>query len=240
MTARSPAPVALAGRYVVLEPLRLDHVPDLYMAQRGLETDWGWLPVLAPRSEAEMRLIVEQRLAQQAAGGAFLFTVLQAGTRRPVGWIAYLDICVLDQRLDIGWYWLGASLSGTFAAVEIHLLLMQHAFHLGFTRVQWQFDDLDRTSHSTMAQINAVREGLLRRHVRRPDGSWRDTVVYSVLAPKRSLPPGAFAPPALPAPPPPRQVQAAAPAPVRWPAAGATGMGRPRAGLGPAGVRRPQ
>jgi RimJ/RimL family protein N-acetyltransferase len=190
--------VALVGRHVVLEPLRIDHVPDLYAAQGGLETDWGWLPVSAPRSEAEMRLLVQQRLAQQAAGGTLLFVVINAGTRRPVGWIAYLDVCVIDQRLDIGWHWLGRSLSGTPAAVEMHLLLMQHAFEfLGFMRVQWQIDDLDRASHNTMLQIGAVREGVLRRHLRRPDGTWRDTVLYAVLA-QRPVPAGTLALPPAP------------------------------------------
>ena len=227
MTARPPAPVALAGRYVVLEPLRIDHVPDLYSAQGGLETDWGWLPVLAPRSQAEMRLIVEQRLAQQAAGAAFLFVVLHARTHRPVGWIAYLNIRVIDQRLDIGWHWLGDSLSGTYATVEMHLLLVQHAFNdLGFTRVQWQLDDLDRASHNTMLQIGAVREGLLRRHLRRPDGTWRDTVLYALLAPSRAAPGGGYGTPAI----------SAAPTTAGlWPTPGPSAGGRPRIGLPPAG-----
>lgn len=205
----------------MLEPLRIDHVPALYSAQGGLETDWGWLPVHAPRSQAEMRLIVEQRLAQQAAGAAFLFAVLHAGTHRPVGWIAYLNIGVIDLRLDIGWHWLGGSLAGTFATVEMHLLLVQHAFNdLGFTRVQWQLDDLDRAGHETMLQIGAVREGLLRRHVRRPDGTWRDTVLYALLAPSRSAPAGGFGALAVPA--------AAAP----WPAP-VPRVGRPRNGPPP-------
>lgn len=207
----------------MLEPLRIDHVPDLYSAQRGLETEWGWLPVSAPRSQPEMRLLVEQRLAQQAAGAAFLFAVLDTRTRRPVGWIAYLDICVIDQRVDVGWHWLGDSLSGTYATVEMHLLLVRHAFDLGFTRVQWELDDLDRAGHNTMLQIGAVREGLLRRHQRRPDGTWRDTVLYALLAPSRAEPGGGY--PALAAP--------AAPPPSFWPAAGAPDGGRPRLGLPP-------
>jgi RimJ/RimL family protein N-acetyltransferase len=229
MTARSPAPVALAGRYVVLEPLRLDHVPDLFVAQGGLETSWGWLPVLPPRSQTEMRLIVEQRLAQQAAGGAFLFVVLHAGTRRPAGWIAYLNIGVIDQRVDIGWHWLGHSLSGTFATVEMHLLLVRHAFaDLGFSRVQWELDDLDHAGHNTMMEIGAVREGLLRRHRKRPDGTWRDTALYALLAPARAARAGG--PASLPMP------AAPAPAgawPTEWPVP--AGGGRPRIELPPAG-----
>ncbi|WP_070010984.1 GNAT family N-acetyltransferase [Streptomyces abyssalis] len=226
MTARPPAPVALPGRYVVLEPLRIDHVPELFAAQGGLETDWGWLPVHAPRSQAEMRFIVEQRLAQQAAGAAFLFVALNARTHRPAGWIAYLNIGVMDQRLDIGWHWLGDSLTGTYATVEMHLLLLRHAFDdLGFSRVQWQLDDLDRRSHEVMQQIGAVREGLLRRHQRRPDGTWRDTVLYALLAPSRATPVTGYGPPALQA------------APAAWPTPGLPSAAPPRLGLPPADSR---
>ena len=207
----------------MLEPLRIDHVPDLFAAQGGLETDWGWLPVSAPRSQAEMRLLVEQRLAQQAAGDAFLFVVLDGRTRRPVGWIAYLSIRVVDQRLDIGWHWIAGSLSGTPADVEMHLLLVQHAFNdLGFTRVQWKLDDLDRAGHNTMHQVGAVREGLLQRHRKRPDGTWRDTVLYALLSPNRAASPPANGMRALPAGP--SRVEP-------WPP-GLPG-GRPRFGLPP-------
>ncbi|WP_146620396.1 GNAT family N-acetyltransferase [Streptomyces sp. Amel2xB2] len=236
MTARPPAPVALAGRYVMLEPLRIDHVPDLFAAQRGLETDWGWLPVSAPRSQAEMRLIVEQRLAQQAAGGAFLFAVMDARIRRPVGWIAYLDICVIDQRLDVGWHWIGGALAESYATVEIHLLLVQHAFDLGFTRVQWQLDDLDRNGHHTMRQIGAVREGLLQRHQKRPDGTWRDTVLYAVLAPSRAAPPGGFANLSLTAGPSPAPAPASGPWPAPAPAQAPVQGRRPPLGLPPGGA----
>jgi RimJ/RimL family protein N-acetyltransferase len=184
MAARPPAPEVLEGRYIRLEPLSVAHVPDLYFAEDGRGAAWSWLPVLPPRSQYEMRLIVEQRLAQQAAGGAVLFAVIDRGSDRAAGWIAYLDICVADERLDVGWHWLGHPLSGTSAALEMHLLLMQHAFDtLGFSRVQWQVDHLDYEAQEAMLRIGATREGLLRRHLRRPDGTWRDTVFYGVLAP---------------------------------------------------------
>lgn len=183
MAVRFPAPVAFDGRYVRLVPLALSHVPDLYLAGGGDDSVWGWLPTTTPRSMAEMSAIAEQRLAQQAAGEAVVFTVLPRSTERPAGWIAYLDISLADERVEIGWNWLDRSLWGTSAHLETHFILLHHAFEdLGFGRVQWRLDDLDQASQNAVSRIGGIREGVLRRHYRRVDGSWCDTVYYSLVA----------------------------------------------------------
>ncbi|MGP3947931.1 GNAT family N-acetyltransferase [Streptomyces sp. 7N604] len=183
MAARTPAPVVIEGRHIRLEPLAFHHVPDLFAAGGGDDEVWRWLPVVSPGSEYEMRMIVEQRLAQQAAGDAILFAAVDRPTYRAVGWIAYLDISVADERLDIGWHWLGRSLWYTPALAEMHLLLLHNAFDtLRFGRVQWQIDHDDVRSRDAVIGIGARSEGTLRRHARRPDGTWRDTLVYALLA----------------------------------------------------------
>jgi len=185
MSSQPPAPVVLDGRHIRLEPLVPAHVPDLQLAGGNDDDVWRWLPALTPRSEAEMGRLVEQRLAQQAAGEAVLFAVIPRGVFRPVGWIAYLDISVPDERLDIGWDWVARPYRNTAVAVEAHLLLLYQAFEvLRFGRVQWQVDHQDYAAQTVMTRIGGRREGPLRRHVRRLDGSWRDTVVYSLLAPE--------------------------------------------------------
>ena len=78
------------------------------------------------------------------------------------------------------------------------------------------------------APVGAEREGLLRRHLKRPDGTWRDTVLYALLAPSRSTPAARGPGPGTPA---------IAPAPRSWPAAGSLPGGRPRIELPPAGYR---
>lgn len=88
-----------------------------------------------------------------------------------------------DERVDIGWNWLDRSLWGTSAHLETHFILLHHAFEdLGFGRVQWQLDDLDQASQNAVSRIGGIREGVLRRHFRRVDGSWCDTVYYSLVA----------------------------------------------------------
>ncbi len=183
MAVRFPASVRLDGRYVRLVPLLLSDAPALFVAGRGDEEMWRWLPTTPPESPSEMRSLVEQRLAQQAAGEAVVFTVLPRTTQQPSGWAAYLDISVADERVDIGWSWVEPSLWGTAAHLEIHFLLAYHAFeNLGFGRVQWRLDGLDQPSQDAVSRIGGIREGVLRRHCRRADGSWRDTAYYSLLA----------------------------------------------------------
>ena len=185
MASQAPTPVALDGRHIRLEPLTLAHVPDLQLVGGNDDEVWRWLPTLTPRSDREMRRLVEQRLAQQAAGEAVLFAVIPRGTYRPVGWIAYLDISEPDESLEIGWDWVGRIYQNTPLPVEAHLLLLYNAFDtLGFGRVQWQVDHQDMRTQSILNRVGATLEGSLRRHTRRLDGTWRDTVLYSLLAPE--------------------------------------------------------
>jgi RimJ/RimL family protein N-acetyltransferase len=166
-----------------LEPLSPAHVPDLFYASGHDDGPWQWLPVVTPYSLGEMRMLVEQRLAQQAAGTAVLFAIVPMATGRAAGWVAYENIAVADERLDIGWHFAARHTWDTPVTADTHLLLLHHAFdRLGFGRVQWQVDHLDIRSQITLANLGAVREGPLRRHARRTDGTWRDTLVYALLA----------------------------------------------------------
>ncbi|MFF3563834.1 GNAT family N-acetyltransferase [Streptomyces sp. NPDC002574] len=183
MAVRFPASVTIDGRYARLVPLSRSHVPDLYRAARGDEQVWRWLSTTPPRSTAEMGAIVDQRLAQAAAGEAVAFSVVPRATDRPAGWAAYTRIAAADERVDIGWSWLDPTLWGTPVHLETHFMLVYYAFEdLGFGRVQWRLDDLDLPTQDAVSRIGGIREGVLRRHLRRVDGTWRDTVYYSLVA----------------------------------------------------------
>ncbi|MDX3076900.1 GNAT family protein [Streptomyces sp. NPDC088354] len=183
MAVRFPASVTIDGRYARLVPLSRSHVPDLYQAARGDEQVWRWLSTTPPRSAAEMGAIVDQRLAQAAAGEAVAFSVVPRATDRPSGWAAYIRIAAADERVDIGWSWLDPTLWGTPVHLETHFMLVYYAFEdLGFGRVQWRLDDLDLPTQDAVSRIGGIREGVLRRHLRRVDGTWRDTVYYSLVA----------------------------------------------------------
>ncbi|MFI5860502.1 GNAT family N-acetyltransferase [Streptomyces sp. NPDC051546] len=181
MSAKLPSPVVLTGRHVRLEPLTRSHLPDLYEAGGRDEEVWRWQGGPAPQSQEEMGATLDTVL-----GGEYLpFAVIHLASGKAVGWTTYLDISPEDERLEIGWTWYGRAYWRSAVNTESKLLLLTHAFEdLGMGRVQLKTDHLNTRSQAAIARLGAQREGVLRRHRRRPDGTWRDSVYFSLLADK--------------------------------------------------------
>ncbi|MFJ8692463.1 GNAT family N-acetyltransferase [Streptomyces roseolilacinus] len=183
MTATRPSPTTLTGRHVRLEPLEPRHLSDLFAAGGRDEEVWRWQGGPAPRSEKELAAKLRDVLAEAERGELVPFAVVHRAEDRAVGWTCYLDVAVDDERLEIGWTWYGRAYWRTAVNTESKLLLLTHAFEgLGMGRVQWKTDHLNHRSQAAIARLGARREGVLRRHRRRPDGTWRDSVYFSLLA----------------------------------------------------------
>ncbi|MER5466594.1 GNAT family protein [Streptomyces sp. NPDC002668] len=180
---KAPAPVTLLGRHVRLEPLTQAHLPDLFAAGGGDDEVWRWLPVPTPCTQGEMRALLDRLIADCQAGTRVAFAVVQLSTGRAVGWTTYGFFSARDERLEIGWTWYGRAVWRTAVNTESKLLLLTHAFEdLGMGRVSWRTDHLNTRSQEAITRLGAVREGVFRREVRRPDGSWRDNVYYAMLS----------------------------------------------------------
>jgi RimJ/RimL family protein N-acetyltransferase len=177
-------PVVLEGAHVRLEPLQPQHAADL--AQAGADAEvWRWMPVPAPAGEAEMRAVVGALVERAAAGVQFPFAQVEVATGRAVGATSYLDLALDDGRIEIGWTWLGRPWWRTAINTEAKLLLLGHAFDtLQLNRVALKTDVRNERSQAAIARIGGVREGVLRAHMIRPDGSLRDTVYFSILSPE--------------------------------------------------------
>ncbi|MDQ0985760.1 GNAT family N-acetyltransferase [Streptomyces sp. V2I9] len=180
MIALPPRPVTLTGQYVELVPLTAAHLDDLFAAGGGDEEVWRWQGGPAPRTREELR----ERMDEVLGDPAYVpFAVVHRGSGRAVGWTAFMDVVVADERLEIGWTWYGRAHWRTPVNTETKLLLLTYAFeelHMG--RVQLKTDHLNERSQAAIARLGARREGVLRRHRRRPDGTWRDSVCFSLLA----------------------------------------------------------
>ena len=182
MTAKTPTPTTLTGRHVRLEPLSPDHLPDLFAAGGGDDEVWRWQGGPTPHTEAELGGKLEYLLAATARGEFLPFAVIHLETGRAIGWTTYLDIAAEDERLEIGWTWYGRAYWRSAVNSETKLLLLTHAFEeLGMGRVQLKTDHLNQRSQTAIARLGAKPEGVLRRHRRRPDGTWRDSVYFSIL-----------------------------------------------------------
>jgi RimJ/RimL family protein N-acetyltransferase len=180
MTAKHPAPVTLTGRHVRLEPLRRDHTAELFAAAGGDEEVFRWLSWPAPQEEAAMAGIVDSYLGNP---GCEPFAVIAADTGTAVGITSFYDANVTDEWLEIGGTWYARSVWRTAVNTEAKLLLLGHAFEeLGMGRVMWKTDHLNERSQNAIRRLGAQPEGVFRRARRRPDGSWRDSVYFSMLA----------------------------------------------------------
>ena len=179
MTAKTPAPITLTGSHIRLEPLTRGHLPDLFAAGGNDDAVWQWQGGPTPRTEEELG----EKLDKLLADDSFVaFAVVLLATGRAVGWTTYLDISTADERLEIGWTWYGSAYWRSAVNTEAKLLLLTHAFEdLGMGRVQWKTDHLNQRSQNAIARLGAQREGVLRRHRLRPDGTFRDSVYFSML-----------------------------------------------------------
>ncbi|MEV4081896.1 GNAT family N-acetyltransferase [Nonomuraea fuscirosea] len=178
MTAKLPAPVVLENDVVRIEPLTLDHVPDLFAAGGGDDDVWRWLPIDTPRTEAALgatarTLIEDDRHVPHA--------VVAKESGRAVGWTTYCDVPGFEESIEIGWTWYGRAAWRTAVNTSCKLLLIDHAFALGYNRVLLKTDNLNLRSQNAIKRIGGLHEGTLRRHRKRSDGTWRDTVCFGIL-----------------------------------------------------------
>ncbi|WP_049576534.1 GNAT family N-acetyltransferase [Nonomuraea sp. SBT364] len=179
MTATLPAPVVLENDDVRLEPLTLEHVPDLFAAGGGDEELWRWLPVAAPRTEEELAAVARTLIEDDKH---VPHAVIVKATGKAAGWTAYCDVPGFDESIEIGWTWYGRAYWRSAVNTACKLLLIDHAFDkLGFNRVLLKTDCLNERSQNAIRRIGGVHEGTLRRHRRRTDGTWRDTVCFGIL-----------------------------------------------------------
>ena len=171
-------PVTLRGSFVVLEPMRPDHVEAL--AGIGLDPElWRWIPTGVASLE-DMQAYVAKALEEQRRGVSLPFVILEQG--RVAGSTRYGNIDLANRRLEIGWTWVAPAYQRTAVNTEAKLLLLTHAFErLGVNRVELKTDALNQKSRTAIARLGAVEEGTFRKHIVTASGRVRDTVYYSII-----------------------------------------------------------
>ncbi|MFC9325899.1 GNAT family N-acetyltransferase [Kitasatospora sp. NPDC057015] len=183
MTAKLPAPVTLTGRHIRLEPLGRHHLSELFAAVGGDEEVWRWIPTATPRTPEELGAVIESRLAEIDAGTAVVFAVIDLRDGRAIGMTGFHAFSAENELVEIGGTWYARSAWRTAVNTEAKLLMLTHAYEdLGMGRVFWKTDHLNERSRNAVLRLGATFEGIHRRERRRPDGTWRDSVYFSMLA----------------------------------------------------------
>jgi len=171
--------VTLSARGVKLVPLGLEHEAGLRAAASDGEL-WTLRITSVPEPE-QTRKYIEDALAMREAGNRFAFAVLEEATGRVLGCSSYHDIVPALKRVEIGWTWYGKSSQRSHVNTTAKLLLMTHAFEtLGCHVVGWRTDNFNFASQAAIERLGAKKDGVLRGHALRRDGTIRDTVMYSM------------------------------------------------------------
>ncbi|PWK81904.1 RimJ/RimL family protein N-acetyltransferase [Lentzea atacamensis] len=167
----------MEGKHVRLEPLSLDHAEELFEVTRD-PAIWTWLLSGQPRDVGDMRSWIAEALEQREA-----FAQIEVASGRVVGTTSFYEVVPAHRRLVIGFTIVGSEWQGTAINPEAKLLLLSEAFDVrGALRVAWYTDAQNVRSQRAIEKLGAVRDGVLRAHMTRPDGTQRDTVVYSMVA----------------------------------------------------------
>ena len=172
-------PVTLTDGRIRLEPMSLDHVDALKAAAADGEL-WNIRVTSVPTPE-DTRGYVERALAMKDRL-PFVVVDLEDGDR-VVGSSSYHDILPAVDRLEIGWTWYAKSTQRSHVNTCAKLLLLTHAFEtLHAEVVGWRTDNYNFASQKAIERLGAKRDGVIRHHAIRRDGTVRDTVMYSVTA----------------------------------------------------------
>ena len=175
------APVTLEGHGVRLEPLTPKHRDGLAAAVADGKLWELWYTAVPEPGTVDA--YIAAALEGQQAGTMLPWAVRELSTGKIAGSTRYHDIMASIDRLEIGYTWYAASWQRTHVNTVCKLLLLTHAFDtLGCKVVGLRTDNFNFTSQRAIEALGAKKDGVIRHHALRRDGTVRDTVIYSVLA----------------------------------------------------------
>jgi RimJ/RimL family protein N-acetyltransferase len=172
------SPITLTGRFASLTPLSAADAPGLCEAARDGELWKLWYTAVPDPSQ--MSAEIARRLSLQVQGSMLPFSVRNA-SGQIVGMTTYMNIVSANRRVEIGSTWTARSAQRTALNTECKFLLLQHAFDtLNCIAVEFRTHRLNQQSRRAIERLGAQLDGVLRQHMVLPDGSVRDTAVYSI------------------------------------------------------------
>ena len=176
-----PEPVILENALLRLEPMGADHAAALEAAAHDGEL-WN-LRITSVPAPGATGAYIAAALEGQAEGHMLPFVVRELISGNVIGTSRYHDIVPSVERLEIGYTWYGKSWQRSHVNTTAKLLLMTHAFEtLGARLVGWRTDNYNFASQRAIERLGASKDGVLRHHALRRDGTVRDTVMYSLAA----------------------------------------------------------
>ena len=175
-----PDPVTLDGRTVTIVPLSHDHCDDLARASADGELHKLWYTSVPAPGDMAADIAKRQSLTTMQP-----FAVLQKSSGKAVGMTTYLNTDAAHRRVEIGGTWYAKSAQRSGLNSECKFLLLRHAFEtLDCNVVELRTHFMNRQSRNAIERLGAKLDGVLRNHMIMPNGTLRDTAVYSIIAPE--------------------------------------------------------
>jgi RimJ/RimL family protein N-acetyltransferase len=173
--------ITLRGQGIELQPLALQHETGLAAAAADGEL-WRLRFTSVPEPKNTLAYL-QSALQDQTEGHRLPFAVIDTRSSKVLGSTSFHDILPAVKRLEIGWTWYAASVQRTHVNTCCKLLLLTHAFEaLGCNTVGWRTDNFNLRSQRAIERLGARKDGVIRGHALRRDGTVRDTVMYSLAA----------------------------------------------------------
>jgi N-acetyltransferase len=179
MTTPFVTPITLSLRGVRLEPLALGHEDGL--RQAAMDGALWKLRITSVPEPENTRKYIEDALVMREQGTRFAFAAIDEATGKVLGSSSYHDILPAIKRVEIGYTWYASSVQRTHVNTACKLMLMTHAFEtLQCNVVGWRTDNFNFASQQAIERLGARKDGVIRGHALRRDGTIRDTVMYSM------------------------------------------------------------
>jgi RimJ/RimL family protein N-acetyltransferase len=173
-------PVSLRGPHARLEPLSQDHRDGLTLAAKDGDLWKLWYTAI-PRAE-DMAKEIDRRLGLQASGAMLPWTVFDADGQI-AGMTTYMNVDATNRRVEIGSTWYAKRVQRSALNTQCKLLALQHAFEkLDCIAVEFRTHFFNQQSRRAIERLGAKQDGILRNHQIAPNGTLRDTVVFSIIA----------------------------------------------------------
>lgn len=174
-------PTTLSARGITLVPLDASHEAGLRAAAADGAL-WNIRVTSVPEPEQTLKYI-EDALQMRADGNRFAFAVTNTASGEVLGTTSYHDIIPAVKRVEIGYTWYAKRVQRSHVNTTCKLLMLQHAFDtLACKVVGWRTDNFNFASQAAIERLGAKKDGVIRGHAMRRDGTIRDTVMYSLRA----------------------------------------------------------
>ena len=174
-------PTTLSARGITLVPLDASHEAGLRAAAADGAL-WNIRVTSVPEPEQTLKYI-EDALQMRADGNRFAFAVTDTASGEVLGTTSYHDIIPAARRVEIGYTWYAKRVQRSHVNTTCKLLMLQHAFDtLACKVVGWRTDNFNFASQAAIERLGAKKDGVIRGHAMRRDGTIRDTVMYSLRA----------------------------------------------------------